>query len=289
MKIEYAYAAGENWAMIAADMVALIVGGSDALAGLGTVSRALCSVEGSAGVGVWGTSGNSDIYRLTADGGQISGEFQAVTGGAVDGIYLMMTNAPGDMPAGPVGVMVAGQNSAGGGQASADGFVRIAVNDYAVAFSFSYGASRQLALIGEADGDFFGAGGYPRGFVVGTQAAAAGGDFLDAVTRVPYFTKLKNHAAAGDKLGLAACALAIAAHPASASGSVIGVNESVVWQALPLELWSSPKAVHYGYVRGVMLAPQKGIANDEYLTIAGKNYLVFRENATAAVAFALEV
>lgn len=289
MKIEYAYAAGDTWESIAVDLTMLIVNGAAALPGLSTVNRAMCSVEGSAGLGAWGASSEYGIYRLVEDGGQLAVEFAAVSGGVVDGVYAIPLNAPGDYPQSMVGVMVAGQNSAAGGVATAAGFVRMAVNEFAVAFSFSYGAGRQLALIGEAGGDFFGAAKYPRGFVVGTQAVAAGGSFADAVAKVPYFPRVKNHAAAGDKTGLNACALAIAPHPASANGSVVGNNESVVWQALPLELWSSPKAAHFGYVRGVVLAPQKGVANDEYLTIAGKNYLVFRENATAAVAFALEV
>lgn len=289
MKIEYAYGAGDSWSNVAVDLAMLIASGADALVGLLSSNRLMCSVEGAAGVGIWGTTGGGDIFRVTDDGGQISASFVAATGAAVDGLYAVMTNAPGDPAAVPVGVMIAGQNSANGGVATAAGVVRLAVNDYAVAFSFPYGAGRQLALVGEADGDWFGGNQYPRGFAVGAQAVAAGGEFVDAVAKVPYFPKVKNHAAAGEKTGLNACALAIAAHPASSTGSVIGANESIVWQALPLELWSSPKAAHFGYVRGVMLAPQKGVANDEYLTIAGKNYLVFRENATAAVAFAMEV
>jgi len=289
MKIEYSYAVGESWAGIMADLCLLIVGGAENIVNLNTANKGLCSVEGDKGAGVWYSAWSTDISRPTDDGGSIGFSFGSVTGAAVDGCYA--APAGPDMAAvdSPVGVMIAGQNSANAGVATAAGSVRVAVNEYAIAFSFNYGASRQLALIGECDGDIFGVNQYPRGFVVGSQAVAAGGAFLDAVTKVPYFPKLKNQAAAGDKLGLAACGLAIAPHPAATSGSVLGVNESVVWQALPLEIWSSPKAAHYGYVRGVMLAPQKGVANNEYLTIAGKNYIVFRENATAAVAFALEV
>lgn len=289
MKIEYAYAANEPWAAVKADLVGLICGGATFLTSLSTARAHLCSVEGDRGLGVWASSWNSDIYRESDLGQTLHYSFEEVTGAGVDGVFVSPMDGLGVWAGVPVGVIVAGQNSANAGNTTAAGVVRVAVNEYAVAFSFNYGAGRQLALVGEADGDWFGAGEYPRGFVVGLQAVAAGAAFADGVTKVPYFARVKNHAAAGDKFGLNAAALAIAAHPAATSGSVIGVNESVVWQSLPLELWSNPKAAHFGYARGVVLAPQKGVANDEYLTIGGKNYLVFRENATAAVAFALEV
>lgn len=73
---------------------------------------------------------------------------------------------------------------------------------------------------------------YPRNFVMSSVGAIAG---LATAAKVPYFPRVKNQAAAGDKTGLAA-GLAFTPGISATNGWVYGVNESLVYQALPLEV-----------------------------------------------------
>lgn len=290
MRIEYSYSAGMNWVYVIDDLIGLIVQGADYVSALASENRALCRVVGEP-CG-WGQrNAGGPVARNGLGGGVVGFDMFAATGAAVDGVYIrpMGLGEAFDLNnANPVYAMAAGQNSvAGYGATLAVGQIRVAVNEHAIAFSFNYGTGRQLALVGEMDGDFFGTA-YPRGFVMSSQAVASGAG-LDAVARVPYFERLKNHAAAGDKTGLSAAGLAFAASPSAATnGYVLGVNEALIYQAMPLEVWSNPKAAHLGFVRGVMMAPGKNVANDDFLTINGEEYVVFRENVTAALAIAMK-
>jgi hypothetical protein len=295
MKIEYTYEAGRSWDSVGNDIFGLIAGGADFLAQMTAGVAGLTSVVGGAFPAVWYYAGGGMLMR--ADNGSFGGsalawKMRATTGAAVDVVqaYAMAYNVGvGDWEnAAPVLAVFAGQNAANGGLTSARGTVRMVVTERAAAISFPYAGNRALALLGEADGEYFGGGQYPCNFVMSSQAVVSGGG-LDAVARVPYFQRVKNPAAAGDKTGLAACGLAFAVGISATNGWVYGINETLIYQGLPLEVFSSPKAAHLGYVRDVVLAPCKNVANDDYLVIGGEQYLVFRENQTAALAVALKV
>lgn len=292
MLITYAYKNGGAWNEIRSDFLNLIAGAS-----LGDIQDsqvmdlALSVSIGDLGRGTWFVPEDGVLARVSAvDGAGLSYGFQENSGAAWSGVSV--TPGFGDVwYSSAARVFAFGQNSnPGNGAAVADGILRAAVGEEAILISHSYAGSRQCVLLGEADGDFF-VGGYSgqcrREFVLGTVAVAGGALGFDALAKVPYFSSLKNHAAAGVKTGLNAAALAIAAHPASATGSIVGTGERVLWQALPVELWSSPKAAHLGFARGALLAPQRGVANDEFLMIDGEGWVVYRESATAAVAFAV--
>lgn len=290
MRIEYSYSAGMSWSDVIGDLVGLIVQGEGYVSSLVSENKAMCRVVGEPCGWVQNYVGGP-VTRNGLGGGVVGFGMVAATGGAVDGVYIQPMGLGETFDINnesPVYAMAAGQNSvAGYGTTLAVGQIRVAVNEYAVAFSFNYGTGRQLALVGEMDGDFFGTA-YPRGFVMSSQAAASGAG-LDALVRVPHFERLKNHAAAGDKTGVSAAGLAFAASPSAVyNGYVNGVNEALIYQALPLEVWSSPKAAHFGFVRGVLMAPGKNVANDDFLTINGEEYVVFRENVMAAFAIAMK-
>ena len=277
------------------DIFGLIAGGADYLPAMQAGVAGLSSVVGDAFPAVWYYAGDGLLMRDDAGafgGGALAWKMQKATGAAVDVVHafaLAYNVAVGDWESSaPVLAMIAGQNAANGGMTTARGTVRIAVTERAAAISFPYAGGRALALLGEADGEYFGAGQYPRNFVMSSQAVVSGAG-LDAVARVPYFQRVKNPAAAGDKTGLAACGLAFAVGISATNGWVYGNNEALVYQGLPLEVFSSPKAAHLGYVRDVVLAPCKNVSNDDYLVIGGEQYLVFRENQAAALAVALKV
>lgn len=290
MKIEYAYKAGQNWQSVINELGQLIAQGAAGLSGIMDGDVLLSSVTGEK-PGAWLWDGSVYLTREPGDGKQgRAWGFVPVTGGAMDGV--MVSAAEWDTNTGSWGVegvpvLACGMNSANGGAALANGVIRVLVTENAVAISFPYGASRQLALLGEADGDYFGVGAYPCHFAMSSQAVVAGAG-MDAVSKVPYFPRVKNPAAAGDKVGMAAAGLAFAVGISATNGWVYGINEAQVYQGLPLDVFSSPKAAHLGYVRDVILAPCKNIANDDLLVIAGDEYTVFRENATAALAVALK-
>lgn len=287
VRIEYSYKAGMAWATVRWEVALLIVSGAAALP---SINRPGVVVVGEPPADCWRSDYGNVIWRPGLEGGLVGFELMEWTGAAVEGIYARPMAGAGASMLGndlPVNALVAGQNSAAGGNVSADGQIRIAVNEFAIAFSFNYAGARELALIGEADGDFFGAAQYPRGFVMSSKAVASGAG-LDAVARVPYFERVKNHAAAGDKVGLSGSGIAFAAGPAATNGYVTGLNEAAIYQALPLEIWSNPKAAHLGFVRGVMLAPCKNVSNDDFLAVGGVDYIVFRENQAAAVAVAMK-
>lgn len=180
------------------------------------------SVEGEP-PGGWGWSGNILDRAPAGDSPGVAYNLVPITGDAVDGIFatpfeLAEVGAPVN-----VWAMFAGQNSAGGGVTGAAGAVRLMVTENAVACSFAYGAGRQLALLGECDGAYFGAAAYSRNFVMSSQAVVSGmGN--DAVSKVPYFPRVKNPAAAGDKTGLAACGLAFAPGISAANGWIYGLS-----------------------------------------------------------------
>lgn len=284
MRIEYVYGAGASWYYVLRDLCSLIAGGAGALPGLLGGVSGLSSVVGEP-VG-WATSGAKISRYNGSTGKDLVYEFSTATGAAVDGIFAYALDSGMATPT-PVFALVAGQNSAAWGQATAQGVIRLAVTEKAIVISFTYGAGRQVAMLGEADGDYFGAGAYPANFVMSSQAVTSGlGN--DAVSKVPYFPRVKNQAAAGDKLGLNACGLAFAVGISATNGWVYGINEAVVYQGLPLEVFSSPKAAHLGFVSDVILAPCKNVANDDFLVVAGEQYIVYRENQTAALALAVK-
>ena len=284
MFIEYGYPAGVAWSDVLEDLMGLVTQGAAFTPGFAAPGQ--WSVEGEPPAG-WRWGDNVLEREPAGDSPGVAYHLFPITGGAVDGIFatpfgFVEYGAPVN-----VWALFAGQNSAGGGMTSAAGAVRLMVTENAVACSFAYGAGRQLALLGECDGAYFGAGQYPRNFVMSTQAVVSGMG-SDALAKVPYFPRVKNPAAAGDKTGLAACGLAFAAGISATNGWVYGINETLTYQALPLECFSSPKAAHLGYVRDVLLAPCKVLANDDVLMVDGEQYRVFRENATAAVAVAMK-
>jgi len=288
MRIEYTYEAGSDWAQIAADLLNLIGNGADGLPNLLAGVPGLSSVVGDSLASFWYWSGLQLV--LNDASGLVVGmwELSAASGAAVEGACLSVWED--DPVAGswrnddPVFALICGQNSLNGGLAVARGTIRAAVNEHAAAISFPYAGGRQLALLGSADGDYF--GNYPRAFVMSSAGALSG--VATAVTKVPYFPRVKNPAAAGGKVGLAAAGLAFAVGISATNGWVYGVNETLIYQGLPLEVFSSPKAAHLGYVRGVMLAPCRNVANDDFLNIGGEQYVVFRENATSALAVAIK-
>lgn len=289
MRIEYTYEVGSDWGTVANDLLVLIAEGAQGLANLNAGAPGLSSVVGDPFRENWVWNG-WQLVLLDGSGGYIGGwEAAAAAGTAAEGarVWALEYEPAGGSFINPsvVPALICGQNSLNGGAVSARGTIRAAVNEHAAVISFPYAGVRQVALLGAADGDYF--DNYPRVFVMSSVGAIAG--LATAVTKVPYFPRVKNPAAAGDKTGLAAAGLAFAPGISATNGWVYGVNESLVYQALPLEVFSSPKAAHLGYVRGVMLAPCKGVANDDYLNIGGEQYLVFRENATAALALALKV
>lgn len=284
MRIEYTYKAGAFWSQVAQDLCSLITQGAAAIPQLAESVAGLTSVVGEP-VG-WDGGGLQISRTDSASGKSLIYEFGTATGAAVDGVFAYALEPENSSPV-PVSALVCGQNSAAGGVATAQGVIRLAVTENAVIISFPYGAGRQIALLGEADGDYFGAGAYPSHFVMSSQAVVSGlGN--DAVSKVPYFPRVKNPAAAGDKTGLAACGLAFAPGISAANGWIYGINETLTYQALALECFSSPKAAHLGYVRDVLLAPCKVLANDDVLMVNGEQYRVFRENATAALAVAMK-
>lgn len=292
MRIEYTYEAGCSWSAVVFDILDLIAHGAAALPRVQTGAgvAALCSVVGEPAANSWAWDG-AYLTLPAIDGGPVSMWLpQWATTKAAD-VGLMFaaeySEASGYDNPEPVHAVICGQNSANDGNTSERGTVRIAVAARAAVISFPYGAGRQLALLGEAGGDYFGEGQYPRHFVMSSQAAVSGA-WLDAVVRVPYFPRVKNPEAAGDKTGLAACGLAFAVGISATNGWVYGVNESLVYQGLPLDVFSSPKAAHLGYVRDVILAPCKNVANDDYLVIGGEQYIVFRENGADALALAVK-
>lgn len=284
MRIEYTYKAGAGWSRVAQDLCSLITMGAAAIPILAESVAGLTSVVGEP-VG-WGGNGMQIDRVDSASGKTLLYEFGTATGAAVDGVFAYALE-PENSSTVPVYALFCGQNSATGGAAAAQGVIRMAVTENAVIISFPYGAGRQIALLGEADGGYFGAGAYPSHFVMSSQAVVSGlGN--DAVSKVPYFPRVKNPAAAGDKVGLNACGLAFAVGISATNGWVYGINEALVYQGLPLEVFSNPKAAHLGFVRDVVLAPCKNVANDDFLVIAGERYIVYRENQTAALALAVK-
>jgi len=290
VKIEYAYKAGQMWGNVLFELFGLIAEGAPGLLNIMEGDRALSSVTGEQ-PGAWMWDGATYLSRDPGDGKPVRGwGLVPVTGAAMDGV--MVSAVEWDSVAGAWGTegvpaLAFGMNSANGGAVLAPGVIRVLVTETAIAISFPYGAGRQLALIGESDGDYFGAGSYPSHFVMSSQAVSAG-QGADAVSKVPYFPRVKNPAAAGEKTGLTGCGLAFAVGISATNGWVYGINETLIYQGLPLEVFSSPKAAHMGYVRDVILAPCKNVANDDLMVIGGEIYTVFRENATAALAVALK-